>query len=86
MSTVVVWSQDPCVQCNSTKRWLTKKGIAYTEMMLSDHPERLDEFKALGHMQAPVVLVEGQKPFSGFRPDLLEEYLVPREKPQDLAA
>lgn len=36
---------------------------------MSEDPEALDKVKALGHLQAPVVVAEDGTHWSGFRPD-----------------
>lgn len=73
---VTVYSKPSCVQCNAVYRWLDKNGVAYEVVNLPDFPEKLEEFKALGLMQAPIVVIDDHKPFSGFRPDLLQEYVL----------
>jgi glutaredoxin-like protein NrdH len=70
--TVTVYTKPACVQCNATYRALDKKGIAYETVDLSQDPAALDRVRALGYMQAPVVVTE-QDHWSGFRPDKIEE-------------
>ena len=69
--TVTVYTKPACVQCNATYRALDKKGIAYETVDLSQDPAALDRVRALGYMQAPVVVTE-QEHWSGFRPDKIE--------------
>lgn len=66
--TVTVYTKPSCVQCNATYRALDKKGIAYQSVDMSQDPEALERVRALGYMQAPVVITE-QDSWSGFRPD-----------------
>ncbi len=70
--TVTVYTKPACVQCNATYRALDKKGIAYQSVDISQDAEALDRLKALGYMQAPVVVTD-QDHWSGFRPDKIEE-------------
>lgn len=70
--TVTVYTKPACVQCNATYRALDKKGIAYQSVDISQDAEALERLKALGYMQAPVVVTE-QDHWSGFRPDKIEE-------------
>ncbi|MEO9249214.1 glutaredoxin-like protein NrdH [Citricoccus nitrophenolicus] len=72
MTTVTVYSKPACVQCNATYRALEKKGIAYETVDLSQDPEALEQIRALGYMQAPVVITETGENWSGFRPDKIE--------------
>ncbi|WP_394938103.1 glutaredoxin-like protein NrdH [Psychromicrobium sp. YIM B11713] len=70
--TVTVYTKPACVQCNATYRALDKKGITYQSVDLSQDPEALERVRALGYLQAPVVVTE-QDHWSGFRPDKIEE-------------
>ena len=70
--TVTVYTKPACVQCNATYRALDKKGIAYQSVDISQDAEALERLKALGYLQAPVVVTE-QDHWSGFRPDKIEK-------------
>ena len=70
--TVTVYTKPACVQCNATYRALDKKGIAYKTVDMSQDPEALEQVRALGFMQAPVVMTESDS-WSGFRPDKIEQ-------------
>jgi glutaredoxin-like protein NrdH len=65
---VTVYTKPACVQCNATYRALDKKGIAYQSVDVTQDPEALARLKAMGYMQAPVVVADGDH-WSGFRPD-----------------
>lgn len=66
--TVTVYTKPACVQCNATYRALDKKGVTYESVDISTDPDALERLKALGYMQAPVVVTEADH-WSGFRPD-----------------
>lgn len=66
------YTKKPCVQCDATERFLDKNGIPRDTHDLAQMPEKLEEFKEQGHMQAPVVEFNGER-WSGFRPDKLGE-------------
>ncbi|MFD1211128.1 glutaredoxin-like protein NrdH [Arthrobacter sp. GCM10027362] len=70
--TVTVYTKPSCVQCNATYRALDKKGIEYQSVDLSQDPAALERVRALGYLQAPVVVTERDH-WSGFRPDKIEE-------------
>lgn len=70
---ITLWSQPACVQCAATKRWLNDNGVEYVERQIQEDLEKLEEFRELGIMRAPVVESDMLDPFSGFRPDLLLE-------------
>ena len=69
---VSVYSKPVCVQCKATKRAFDNAGVRYTEIDLSQDEKALSEVKALGYMQAPVVIA-GSEHWSGFRPDKINE-------------
>ncbi len=68
---ITVWTTQNCVQCMTTKRQFDKLGIRYDEMALEQHPEKLEEFKKQGFMQAPIVVTD-IKAWSGFRLDKIK--------------
>ena len=77
---VVVYSKPACVQCDATKRWLTKRGIEYTAVDVSqDATAREHVTGELKHSRVPVVVVSrGGETYhwSGFDPDLLAQHLA----------
>ena len=68
---LTVYSKKSCVQCNATYRALDDKGVAYDVVDMSVDPDALDKVRALGHLQAPVVITPEGEHWSGFRPDLI---------------
>lgn len=70
--TVTVYTKPACVQCNATYRALDKKGVVYQSVDISQDADALERVRALGHMQAPVVVTDSDH-WSGFRPDKIEE-------------
>ena len=68
-----------CPACKVTKSLLDRADMAYETVALEDNPERADEVRALGHAQAPVVIVPNDPAYgaaagtmwSGLRPDLI---------------
>jgi glutaredoxin-like protein NrdH len=65
---VTVNSKPTCVQCDATKRALTKAGVDYKVVDITKDPAAEAEVKAMGFVQAPVVVTEDDR-WSGFRPD-----------------
>ena len=70
-ASVTVYTKPACVQCNATYKALDKQGIAYDVVDISLDDEARDYVMALGHLQAPVVVVGGEH-WSGFRPDRIK--------------
>lgn len=65
---VTVYSRPKCVQCDATYRMLDSKGVEYRVIDMSESPEALDKVKAMGFLQAPVIVTDSDS-WSGFRPD-----------------
>ncbi|KGF04629.1 MAG: glutaredoxin-like protein NrdH [Actinomyces urogenitalis] len=68
---ITVYSKPNCVQCNATYRALDKAGLEYSTVDISVDVEALEQVKALGYTQAPVVMAGGDH-WSGFRPDKIK--------------
>lgn len=66
MKKVIVYTLPSCVQCDSTKKYLDRKGIIYETVDLSQDPKAMEHVRELGYTQAPVVECES-KHWSGFR-------------------
>jgi glutaredoxin-like protein NrdH len=69
---ITVYTKPGCVQCDATERALDKKEISHRTIDISRDAEALARIKALGYLQAPVVVTD-QDHWSGFRPDKIEE-------------
>ena len=68
---ITVWTNPSCVQCDMTKKVMTRHGITYEEMSLQEHPLVLDTFKVQGFTSAPIVTTD-TKTWSGFRIDKIK--------------
>lgn len=71
MPDITVYTKPACVQCNATYTALDKKGLSYRSVDITLDPEALERIKAMGYMQAPVVITDDDH-WSGFRPDKIE--------------
>ena len=60
------------MQCNATYRALDAWGIEYQVIDVTEVPEALEQVKALGYLQAPVVITD-EDHWSGFRGDKIDE-------------
>lgn len=71
----IVYSKPNCVQCTATKKQFDIQGIEHEVVDITiDHDAR-DYVLSLGHLTAPVVVV-GDRSWSGYRPDLIQELKV----------
>lgn len=72
--TVTVFTTGPaCQMCRITKMQMKRKGIAFEEVRLDEHPELADVVKELGFTQAPVVLVNDEDVWEGFRSEAIDQ-------------
>ncbi|HEY0187543.1 MAG TPA: glutaredoxin-like protein NrdH [Cellulomonas sp.] len=69
--TITVYSKPSCVQCNATYRALDKAGLSYDVVDITEDSDARDYVMSLGHLQAPVVVADGQH-WSGYRPDQIK--------------
>ncbi|NDK30576.1 glutaredoxin-like protein NrdH [Nesterenkonia haasae] len=69
---VTIYTKPACVQCNATYRALDKNGVTYKSVDISQDADALERVRALGYMQAPVVITDSDH-WSGFRPDKISE-------------
>lgn len=72
---VIVYTLPACVQCDSTKRVLTRNEIPYEEINLAEDTDAMFYVKQLGYSAAPIVVV-GDDHWSGFRMDKLNALAV----------
>lgn len=70
--TVTVYHKPHCVQCEATMRQLVDRGVAFTAVDLSQDEAALQLVTGAGYRTAPVVAVNGQIAWAGFRPDLID--------------
>ena len=54
--TVTVFTKPHCPQCDATKRQLTKLGVPFETVDLTQNPSTLEQLQAAGFQQAPVVM------------------------------
>lgn len=67
---ITIYTKNNCMQCTATKNIMDKQGLAYQLINLDDEPAAIDNLKALGYRQLPVVMADSDH-WSGFRPDKL---------------
>jgi glutaredoxin-like protein NrdH len=65
---VTVFTLPNYMQCTMTKRALEKAGVPFDVVDLATDEQPMNRVKELGYQAAPVV-VDGDRHWSGFRPD-----------------
>ncbi len=68
---ITLYSKPACVQCTATKKAFDRAGLNYEVVDISMDDEARDYVMALGYVQAPVVVANGEH-WSGFRPDRIK--------------
>lgn len=68
-NTVKLYTKPNCPQCHMTKRALEKHEIPYETIDVSQDPDSLEYVRGLGYSAAPVVVVNDDHHWSGFRPE-----------------
>lgn len=69
---VIVYSKPGCGQCMFTKKFLERHALAFEEKDVQKSEDALNEVKAMGFSSLPVVVIEGEEPFNGYRADRLQ--------------
>ncbi|NEW62711.1 glutaredoxin-like protein NrdH [Granulicatella sp. zg-ZJ] len=70
---IIVYSKPNCMQCQFTKQFLEEHQVDFIVKDVMESDEAMAEVKDLGFSSLPVVVIDGEEPFSGFRPDRLEQ-------------
>lgn len=73
---VTVYSKNNCGACVATKSSMSRKGIEYAEVNVSDHPEFIPDLIAKGFSAMPVVVPHDGEAWSGYRPDRIKELVA----------
>jgi glutaredoxin-like protein NrdH len=68
---ITVFTKSNCIQCTMTKKEMDKRGIAYEELNIEEHPETLQAFIDAGLTAAPIVVTDIKR-WSGFRLNKIE--------------
>lgn len=68
---LTVYTTPNCPGCKMTRRQLDKAGVAYEAVDLSGRPDLVEQFRAEGLRQAPIIEVDGQRT-AGFNPDRIK--------------
>lgn len=70
---ITIYSKPSCPQCSGTYRALDKQGLEYESIDVTQDSEALAFIKGLGYQQAPVVYVDKDTHWSGYRPDRVKD-------------
>jgi glutaredoxin-like protein NrdH len=65
---ITVYSKPACVQCEQTKKLLSKNGLEFDVIDITQDPDAYDKVVSMGFMSAPVVITDNDS-WAGFKPD-----------------
>ena len=65
--TITVYTKPSCVQCEQTKKLLTKNGLAFDTIDITEDQAAYDKVVAMGFQSAPVVITDNDS-WAGFNP------------------
>ena len=72
---LTIYSTPTCVYCKTLKEYLTSKGIAFSEVDVSENEKELEKMVAIsGQMGVPVVEIDGNVVI-GFDREKIDELL-----------
>jgi glutaredoxin-like protein NrdH len=66
---ITVYSKPDCKGCDLTKGRFVREGVPFQELSVLEHRDAL---LAMGYSSAPVVVVDDQDHWAGFRPDRIQ--------------
>lgn len=70
---IVVFTKENCPACKMTKALMSKLGIEYETIDVTNDQHQLNRLKQLGYKQLPVVTSGKNIGWSGFRPEKIKE-------------
>lgn len=74
MSVTVFTTGPGCHLCHTTKIHMKRRGIAFEEVRLDEHPDLANKVRELGFVTAPVVLVDDfDDVWEGYSSDCIDE-------------
>jgi glutaredoxin-like protein NrdH len=85
MPLVTVYSKPNCQACMATKKTLTRKGIAFDEIDVTEDQAAFDLIVSMGFTSAPVVIA-GELSWAGFQPDKINHLVQAAALEHELVA
>ena len=76
MMSITVYSKSGCPECTFTKKYLESESIAYEEKRLDLNDTYMEEVILLGYRTLPVVKINEEETFTGYRPEKLENMVL----------
>lgn len=83
---LTIYTKPDCMACEMTQRQLTKAGVEYAVIDLSQCPDIVDQLRAEGLLSAPVVETPDGQRTAGFRPDRIRAIVAMTQAPSPTGA
>jgi len=77
---ITVYSKSGCPECTFTKKYLESENISYEEKRVDLNETYLKEVILLGYRTLPVVKINENETFTGYRPERLENLVLEWQK------
>ena len=77
---ITVYSKSGCPECTFTKKYLESENISYEEKRVDLNETYLEEVILLGYRTLPVVKINENETFTGYRPERLENLVLEWQK------
>ena len=74
--TITVYSKSGCPECTFTKKYLESENISYEEKRVDLNETYSEEVILLGYRTLPVVKINENETFTGYRPERLENLVL----------
>ena len=69
---ITVYGQPGCQPCRLAMRQLDKEEVAYSYVDLTEHPEKLQQFKDAGMQSTPIIETPTER-FTGLQPERIQD-------------
>lgn len=74
--TITIYSKSGCPECIFTKKYLESENVSYEEKRVDLNEDYLKEVTLLGYRTLPVIKIDEDETFTGYRPERLENLVL----------
>lgn len=74
--TITIYSKSGCPECTFTKKYLESENVSYEEKRVDLNEDYLKEVTLLGYRTLPVIKIDEDETFTGYRPERLENLVL----------
>lgn len=70
---IAIYTKNNCPACKMTKKLMDSLGVEYSCFDVTNNEQQLNMLKSIGCKQLPVIDIDGEVVWSGFKPDKIKE-------------